>query len=144
MSEIQYDTSNPFIEYSSNRQYRRRLRTIFKINIDAIQKHLEQKYNTDELDDETVDELLYDTDTMEIVMQQLFERTKDSANFQILYDLAAAKMFSMDRTIGQCILFSYNYFYLFHACICVFLREPNEFTDTCTYYLQLKDKLEKK
>lgn len=138
-----YDTSNPVIEYHSNMEYRQVLRLLFKMNCFEIEMELRKTYK-DTLDTETFDELLIDTKKMETILDKLFIETKDHQLFQQLYDLAAAKMLSVDRQIGQSILFSYDYLYLFHACICVFLNSPSEFTDQCSYYIQLHAKLLKR
>jgi hypothetical protein len=114
------------------------------MDTEEILKDLESNYNTKELDEETLDELLYDSDKISDTLRELYELTKENLLFQNLYTLAAAKMISTDLTIGQIILFSYDYLYLFHPCMCVFLVSPEEFNESCTYYLQLKDKLEKR
>jgi hypothetical protein len=139
-----YDTSSHLIEYNSNIEYRKILRNLFRMDTEEILKDLESKYNTKVLDEETMDELLYDSDKISDTLRQLYELTKENLLFQNLYTLAAAKMISTDLSIGQIILFSYDYLYLFHPCMCVFLVSPEEFNESCTYYLQLKDKLEKR
>ena len=141
---IEYDTSSPCVQYENNSQYRKWLRDVFKMNTSPVFKEIETKYNMDELDEETLDEMLYDHDKMSQTMEQLYCVTQSNVLFQTVYDLAAAKMFSTDQTIGQVILFSYDYFYLFHACLCVFFHSPELFDETCIYYLELKDKLSKR
>lgn len=132
-----YDVSKLLLEYKNNKEYRQTIRDIFKM------KHLEENYDSD-FDDETNDENDYEYKKVNQTMEQLYEITKDNSLFQILYDLAAAKMISLDRTIGQSVLFSYDYLYLFHACLCVFIVSPNEWNENCEYYKQLKEKLEKR
>lgn len=139
-----YDTSFPFVQYENSSQYRKWIRDVFKMDMSRVLKEIETKYNMDELDEETLDELLYDYDAMSQTMEVLYSLTKSNVLFQTLYDLAAGKMFSTDQTIGQVILFSYDYFYLFHACLCVFFHSPELFDETCIYYLELKDKLSKR
>jgi hypothetical protein len=143
-TDIKYDTSNPFIEYTANKEYRACIRNIFGINKTTIMGHLEKQYILNDLDEETIDELCIDLDCMDGLMKDLYEITKNNVLFQTLYDYAAAKLISIDRTIGQCILFSYDYFYLFHPCICVYLTHPDQFTEECPYYIQLKEKLSRK
>ena len=132
-----YNTETLLIQYTDNFTYRNTLRSLFGMN--SNKTDIENQYDT--IDNETLDELDYDDDRMCKIMSELFELTKDNALFQSLYDLAAAKLFSVDRQLGQGILFSYDYLYLFHACMCVFLCAPVEFTDTCTYYIDLKQVL---
>ena len=131
---MEYNVSNPFIEYKDTREYRETLRQIFYM------KHIEET----EYDEESNDELNYDFEKINNTMENLFQQTKENPLFQTLYDLAAAKMISLDRTIGQSILFSYDFFYLFHACLCVYLTSPEKFTQDCEYYKNLKEKLEKR
>jgi hypothetical protein len=129
-----YNTETVLIEYNDNFTYRNTLRSLFGMN--SNKTDIENQYSS--IDYETLDELDYDDDLMTKIMNDLFVITKDHVLFQSLYDLAAAKLFSEDRQLGQGILFSYEYLYLFHACLCVFLCAPDEFTDTCIYYIDLK------
>jgi len=134
---MNYNVSKLLLEYKDNIEYRKTIREIFKM------KNLEENYDED-FDEETNDEINYDSKKIIKTMDELYEYTKDNNLFQILYDLAAAKMISLDRTIGQSVLFSYDYLYLFHACLCVFIVLPNDFNENCHYYLELKEKLEKR
>jgi hypothetical protein len=129
-----YNTETVLIEYNDNFTYRNTVRSLFGMN--SNKTDIENQYDT--IDNETLDELDYDDDLMTKIMNDLFVITKDNVLFQSLYDLAAAKLFSVDRQLGQGILFSYDYLYLFHACMCVFLCAPDEFTDMCIYYIDLK------
>ena len=139
---IHYDISQPFIEYHNNLEYRQWIRTVFRTDKEKIKQEIESVYdNVSSLEEETLDELCIDMDAMEETMSKLFILTESHELFQKLYDAAAAKMISTDRTIGQCVLFSYDYFYLFHACMCVFLTNPSQFTIMCPYYVDLKKKL---
>ena len=139
---IHYDISQPFIEYHNNLEYRQWIRDVFRTDKEKIKQEIESIYdNVSSLEEETLDELCIDMDAMEETMTKLFILTEGHELFQKLYDAAAAKMISTDRTIGQCVLFSYDYFYLFHACMCVFLTNPSQFTIVCPYYVDLKKKL---
>lgn len=134
---MNYNVSQLIIEYHNDTEYRETIRKLFNM------KHIKRDTKEEEIMDEvTADELDYDYETINKTMDELYEKTKDNPLFQTLYDLAAAKMISLDRTIGQSVLFSYNYLYLFHACLCVFIMCPNEFTEQCEYYRELKTKLE--
>jgi hypothetical protein len=139
-----YDYSTPIIEYNNNKEYRAYIRKIFRMDVDKMKSDLEKTYDISQMDEETYDELLYDNDKMFSVLNDLYVLTKKNKLFKELYDLAAAKMFSTLREIGQSILFSYGYLYLFHPCMCVFLQSPSEFTVECPYYTQLKDKLQER
>jgi hypothetical protein len=137
-----YDTSSPLIEYNNDEEYRDVLRTIFKMDCDSRRKEIHDTYG--DLDKESFDELLYDEARMMLVMDQLYDMTENHPQFQELYRLAAAKMLSEDLSIGQAVLCCYDYLYLFHPCMCVFIDRPSEFNETCPYFIQLRDKLSNK
>ena len=96
-------------------------------------------YEMDELD-----ELDFEDSDISKKMDKLFDMTKNNELFKTLYELAAAKIISTDQKLGQCILFSYDYLYLYHPCLCVFLCSPEEFTESCPYYMDLKKLLEQR
>jgi hypothetical protein len=74
-------------------------------------------------------------------MDFVYEKTFESALFQELYDIAASKMISMDRSIGLAVLFSYDYMALFHRCLCCYFTKHEDFTETHDSYVSLKKKL---
>jgi hypothetical protein len=74
------------------------------------------------IDDNDYD-LFYDEKMVNPAMDELYRLTKHNVLFQNLYKKAAAKVMSVNKTIGQCILFSYDYFREFHPCICRFLYD---------------------
>lgn len=131
--EIQYKFEKE-VSYSSTREYRQCMRELFSMNSVKI---------TDDIDEETKDEMDYDDSTMSLAMSKLFDYTKDTTCFQELYDLAAALMISVDREIGQAVLLSYDYLSLFHSCLASFHREPFGFNDQNPCFLELKKKLSK-
>jgi hypothetical protein len=113
------------VEYSNDREYRQCLRTVFNMDLSASQEKIRQleAANEEEFDNETEDEMLFDDETTEATMNFIFEKTKDILEFQELYRAAAAKMISENLSIGMTICFSYDYFYLFHRYLVVFLVE---------------------
>ena len=129
VSQLQYNI-NIELNYTDNFQYRNCIRQLF---------YMECSPNEEDIDEETRDELTYDETSISRTMDILFDMTKDNEMFNVLYDLAAARMISIDRTIGQAVLFSYDYLQLFHKCLGCFLS--NDFTNNNEYYLQLKQKL---
>ena len=137
-----YDTSTPLIEYKNDEEYREVLRSIFKMDCESKRKEIHDTY--DDLDKESFDELLYDETRMMLVMDQLYDITENHPRFQELYILAAAKMLSEDMSIGHAVLCCYDYLYLFHPCLCVFIENPDAFNETCPYFIQLRDKLSNK
>jgi len=123
---------NKDVSYTNNREYRKCLRELFNMNC-IINEDL------NDIDAETKDELLYDENTMSAIMDEIFNATKNNELFNELYDLAAARMFSTDRTIGQAVLLSYDYLCFFHNCLASFLR--GNFDNKNEFYLLLKIKL---
>ena len=104
---IYYNTQNKHIEYSNDEEFRACIRDIFNMKKDID--------NYPDLDAVTRDENNYDIDAATKSMDYIFEKTKDIELFQTLYDLAAAKMLSVDRSIGLAILFSYDNMKTFHT-----------------------------
>lgn len=131
---MNYNTSNPYLEYNTNEEYRKNIREVFSMNCSQIDI-------IEDIDEESKDELLYDENTMNKEMDNIYNLTKDNNLFIHLYELAAARMFSTDRTIGECVLFSYDFFYLFHPCLCLFINYPEDFTENNSLYLQLLSKI---
>ena len=122
------------VTYENNEQYRATLRRLFYMDISNC--------SIDEsIDDETRDELLYDENAVNDVMDELFCITAQFPLFQTLYDNAAAKMISTDRTIGQAVLFSYDYLSLFHRCLASFIKNPDTFDENNEYYVALLKKI---
>jgi len=113
-----YDITSPSIQYSNDIEYQELFRFIFynaRTQIDKTTVHDNQEDNDDEL--------FYDEKIVNHAIDELYQLTKRNVLFQNLYKKAAAKVMSMNKTIGQCILFSYDYFREFHPCICRFLYE---------------------
>ena len=89
------------------------------------------------VDENEKDSLYFEEELIMKNIDYLFIKTKDNLLFQNLYDLAAAKMFSTDRMIGQCILLSYDYLEHFYECLYVFINSPKDFTEECLVYKKL-------
>jgi hypothetical protein len=121
------------IEYSNDFQYRASLRKIFCMKSPA-------EMNED-LDEVTRDEQDYDVDATERTLDYVYENTCKNPLFQELYDSAAEKMISVDRSIGLSVLFSYDYMGLFHYCLCSYFDEPEKFNEENEAYVALKKKL---
>jgi hypothetical protein len=133
-----YNFADPTLNYHDNKTYRNNLRQLFFIDSTDVLKELSKSYeNLADLDEETLDELTVDMTKMESTMGVLYEITKDDPLFQKLYDLAAARMFSVDRKIGQSILFSYDYLYLFHSLLYLRFFEPDQCNENHEIYLYL-------
>ena len=115
----------PTIQYSNNKEYRQRFREIFDISESARTCYADISFNSldeEDLEDEneeTKDELNYDTSMMEKGMEEWFLKTNTESEsiFKDLYLLAAGRMFSTDLRIGQAVICSYDTFHLYYACI---------------------------
>ena len=137
---MNYNTNNIYIEYKTNKEYRECIRKVFYQNCTTQEEEL-KKYD---LDDESYDEMLYDNETMLNILDTIYLNTKSNHMFQKLYDLAAAKMMSINREIGLSVLYSYDYFYLMHICLCIYLDYPELFNESLPYYIELINILQKK
>jgi hypothetical protein len=83
----------------------------------------------------------YDNEAVGKYMDHIYDKTKNHPRFQDLYDKAAAKMMSLDREIGLCVLFSYDFLLLFKGCLEDFFKTPDDFNDKTPSFLLLKQKL---
>ncbi len=124
------------VDYNDNRSYRNCIRQVFSMNIDRT----DSKWTG--IDEESTDELLYDENTINVTMDILYSKTQSIPHFQSLYDLAAAKMISTDRSIGFAMLFSYNYFFFFHVTLRDFLSNPSVFNESYTSFASYKNMME--
>jgi len=108
-----YNT-NLTVSYQDDFGYRQSVRDVFGMNCsDAIDP---------DYDPVTRDELLYEADAMTKGLDYVYARTKDIPEFKKIYEIAAGFMFSVDPNIGLAVIFSYDYFHLFHPCLVDFLR----------------------
>jgi len=129
------------IIYNDNKSYRQFLRGFFEMN----SKNYEDKINSikchEYLDEETEDEISYDETAASLTMDKIYDKTKDCKLFQKLYKIGASKMLSEDESIGQAVLFSYDYLKDFYLCLVDFYYEPEKFTDKNPNYINLLKKI---
>jgi len=108
------------IHYSGNKEYRQQIRNIFDISNLArsfyVDPELSNNLREDE-NEETTDELNYDTSLVEKGMEEWFKKTMNNKELQELYLSAAGRMFSTDLRIGQAVICSYDTFHLYYTCI---------------------------
>ena len=135
MTELKYNTTIRELNYTNDIEYRQTLRTLFGMSSKTEDDFLE------EIDEITQDELDFDSEATEVIMNEIFDKTKTHILFQKLYGEAAAKMISLDHSIGLAVLCSYDYLSFFHKCLCIYFDSPDSFTVTCPEYLQLLQKL---
>lgn len=110
---MSYNT-NLTVKYDDDFGYRQSIRDVFGMN---CSNDLDPDY-----DPVTRDELLYEADAMSKGLDDVYERTKDVPEFKKIYEIAAGFMFSVDTNIGLAVIFSYDYFHLFHPCLVDFLK----------------------
>lgn len=123
------------VNYNNNTSYRECLRQV--VNMDISKLNIPWDQMDDDLDEETKDELLFDNYAMSSTMDYIYDKTKENDFFKEIYLLGASKMFSTDPNIGLAILFSYDFFALFHLCLQDFF---NNKLDTINYNI-LKNKI---
>jgi hypothetical protein len=99
------------IKYSTNAEYRQAIRKFCDMSCNDTSVIYE------DIDDESKDELLYDADSMENKMDEIYEKTRYDPLWINLYEKAAAKFFSTENEIGLVVLFSYDYFSAFYGCL---------------------------
>jgi hypothetical protein len=142
------------VKYSTNKEYRKAIREFCKMNcektcceeINCEEMNCEEtcceetcceETCCEDIDDETRDELMFDSLQCQLVMNEIFEKTKNHRLWQNIYDKTAAKFFSTDREIGLSVLFCYDFFPGFHDCWKSFLEYPEKFDETNEYYQTL-------
>jgi len=128
-----YNISNAVIDYSNDAEFRSCLRLVFNMNANID----ESSY----LDEITRDEQNYDMNAVSKAMDNVFDETKDIELFQTLYDFAAAKMLSTDRSIGLAVMFSYDNLKDFHHCLWDFFTNKSEFNEMRDSYKTVYNKI---
>lgn len=128
-----YNYSENTVQYTNDKEFRACLRQVFTMN--------ENIDNSSYLDDVTRDEINYDFESATKAMDYVFDETKDNILFQTLYDFAASKMFSTDRTIGLAVMFSYDNLKDFHHCLWDFFTNKNDFNEMRESYKIIYNKI---
>jgi hypothetical protein len=93
--------------YSNNKEYREVVRKYFKMELADLEKKWD---HLKDIDPESYDELIYDTEAVGRGMNLIFDKTKENPKFMTLYKLAAGCFLSEDAEIGLCVLLTYDYF----------------------------------
>ena len=128
-----YNYSESSIHYTNDTEFRACLRKLFTMN--------ENIDDSPYLDEITRDENNYDFESATKAMDFVFENTQLNPLFQQLYDLAAAKMFSLDRSIGLAVLFSYDNLKDFHHCLWDFFTNKDSFNENSDSYKTMFNKI---
>ena len=127
--------------YEDNRAYRQCLRELFIMNPSKYSEKIYEIKSLEELDEETEDEISYDSEAAENVLDEIYSKTKDNDLMNEIYSNAAARMFSMDKTIGLAVLMSYDYLSFFILCLVDYLKAPGEFNKSNINYINLMKKI---
>jgi hypothetical protein len=117
------------VDYTDNETYRNKIRAVFRMNFDETKIREENPT----IDDDDIEELLYDDAATKIAMDYIFIKTEKHPVFKNIYEIAAGKIFSTDLGIGLAILFSYDYFVFFHPCLVAFFTTPAPHTIETTH-----------
>lgn len=137
-TNLQYNVDYS-VEYSNNFEYRKCIRQVFNMDIEGKQPDWSKM--DEDLDEETKDELMYDQDAMFVGLDFIYEKTHNHPLFKELYEIAASKMISIDPNIGIAVIFSYDYFYLFHLCLADFFKNPECFTRENINFVNMRNKI---
>lgn len=120
------------IEYSNDFEFRQCLRKVF---------NMKQQNDCKDIDSISNDENNYDANAVFDSMNYVFSITKNEPLFNQLYQNAAAKMLSLDINIGLSVLYSYDYFRVFHLCLRDFTNTDIVFDLNNSNYIKLNSDL---
>ena len=119
-----YDTS-VVVSYATTTEYRSCLRKLFNmVNMRGEEPASESGDAAEDAcedaaeDAETRDENDYDESMCCKMMDFIYLHTKENPVLLDLYENAAATLMSVDCEIGLVVLFSYDYFHMFHLVLC--------------------------
>ena len=132
------------VHYSNNKEYRRVFRNLVQMSpakFYTSPNHIDIASHLSQLDDETIDENQYDESQVSTFLDSISKKTIHDPLFQQLYDLAAAKMISLDREIGLAVLMSYDFLDAFYDCVLLYDQSPDLWTETCTEWIIMIQRL---
>lgn len=129
--------NNNLLEYTDNTSYREVIRVIIGM---PNPKYIHQS-NDEYLDEETGDEEYYDDKYMSDFLDSVYADTKDHPLFKKIYELAAAKMLSLNPEIGLAVLMSYDYLRYFYNCVLDFRSSPNTFNEFTESFILMHEKI---
>jgi hypothetical protein len=139
MDFLEYFKSLPsVIVYASNREYRAHIRKTFRFDPTETYSYEGKWVNFDDLDEESKDELMFDSNSMSKSMDILLKATENDHFFQDLYRHAAGRMFSESLEIGQAVVCSYDTFHLYYSCVWYYLHGGTSSLSAIEEYKKLK------
>lgn len=127
-----YNVEEEAPEYTNDQEYRQCLRRVFNMTL---------RKNEHEIDDHSFDEINFDEAATTKAMDDVYDKTCRVPFFKRLYLLAASKMFSLDSGIGLAVVFSYDYFMLFHKCFSYYMQSPDEFDESHEVCQKMMEKI---
>lgn len=122
------------VKYDDNLGYRDCVRRVFNMDVSGIEIQ-------DDIDDVTKDEMIYDDKNVSAGLDYLYDKTKGVNAFRDLYLVGASRMFSENLEIGMAVVFSYDYFELFHLCLVDFFNAGETITADNENYVKLHKKI---
>lgn len=126
------------IQYSTQ-EYRSFVRNLFQMKLVEVKKqntHIQEE-NEESWDDETMDEMLYDSGSAKRFLNFIEKETIENRLFRKLYEKAATQMFSQDLGIGIAVLFSYDYLHYYHGCLRNYFNNNKQLTEKDPFYKTL-------
>ena len=127
-----YNIEEEEINYTNDQEYRQCLRRVFNMSL---------RENEHNIDEHSFDEINYDEVATSKAMDFVLSKTSHHLFFRKLYLFAASKMFSSDSGIGLAVLFSYDYFMLFHKCFLLFMNNPDDFDESHEICIRMMEKI---
>lgn len=123
MDYLEYFKSLPsVIVYTNNREYREHIRKAFRFDPNEKFTYHGTITKFEDMDEESRDELMFDSKSMSKSMDVLCKATENDPFFQDLYRHAAGRMFSESLEIGQAVACSYDTFHLYYSCVWYYLQ----------------------
>jgi hypothetical protein len=139
--QIFYPT-NYTVSYTDDTEYREAIRHVFRMTCNILV--VPSEGDDEGIDPVTQDEWNFDTESTAPFLDFVYGATQTHPVFQDLYEVAAGLMLSEDPSIGLAILFSYDYFALFHRVLCAyfkFIERGGRFGDQLPSVVELKQRL---
>ena len=127
-----------FIQYNNDTEYRAHIRKIFRFDANEKFTYGGKITKFSEMDQETQDELMFDSKQVSQTMDELYEDTIKDSVFRELYMSAAGRMFSTDPKIGHAIVCSYDTFQWYYACVWYFYVGGVSSLLMCSDYEKIK------
>lgn len=124
-------------DYNNNREYRQLIRSIVEMNPDVMDT-FDSKEN---LDEETIDEFNFDMEKLSSYLDRIYVQTQNHPVFQEVYSTAAAKMISLDNSVGLAVLMSYDYLKLFLNMLRDFSLFGDSYDRSFDSYISLEKKI---